>query len=103
MSQERTPLTIPAELDAEMTPAVRAFVKVLLARIESLENEVAELKRRLGQTPENSSRPPSSQHPPMLRRNRARSRRARSGAVSRDTRGISEPWSRRSRSPRRFD
>lgn len=63
MSQERTPLTIPAELDAEMTPAVRAFVKVLLARIESLENEVAELKRRLGQTPENSSRPPSSQHP----------------------------------------
>ena len=57
------PSTIPPELDAEMTPAVRAFVQVLLARIESLENEVAELKRRLGQTPENSSRPPSSQHP----------------------------------------
>jgi len=34
MSQEQTPLTIPAELDAEMTPTVRAFVKVLLARIE---------------------------------------------------------------------
>jgi transposase len=56
-------LTIPPDLDAEMTPAVRAFVKTLLARIEALEDEVAELKRRLGQTPENSSRPPSTEHP----------------------------------------
>jgi len=47
---------IPAELDAEMTPAVRAFVESLLARIEQLE-------ARLEMTPANSSLPPSSRHP----------------------------------------
>jgi transposase len=46
---------IPPELDAEMTPAVRAFVKTLLDRIEQLE-----CGRK---TPQNSSLPPSSQHP----------------------------------------
>jgi len=63
MSEKRTQITIPPELAAEMTPAVRAFVDVLLARIESLEAEVAELKRRLDINPQNSSLPPSSQHP----------------------------------------
>lgn len=47
---------IPEELVDEMTPAVRAFVESLLARIEQLE-------ARLGMTPENSSLPPSSRHP----------------------------------------
>jgi len=66
MSKKRTQITIPPELAAEMTPAVRAFVDVLLVRvrrIESLEAEVAELKRRLDINPQNSSLPPSSQHP----------------------------------------
>lgn len=44
-----------------MTPAVRAFVETLLARIAALEAEVAKLKRK--KTPQNSSLPPSSQHP----------------------------------------
>ena len=35
MSEKRTTITIPPELDAEMTLKVRAFVEVLLARIES--------------------------------------------------------------------
>ena len=47
---------IPPELADEMTPAVRAFVESLLARI-------AELEARLGMTPQNSSLPPSSRHP----------------------------------------
>lgn len=47
---------IPEELVEEMTPAVRAFVESLLARIEQLE-------ARLGMTPDNSSLPPSSRHP----------------------------------------
>jgi len=47
---------IPPELADEMTPAVRAFVESLLGRI-------ADLEARLGMTPQNSSLPPSSQHP----------------------------------------
>ena len=39
-----------------MTPAVRAFVKTLLDRIEKLEAEVE-------MNPQNSSLPPSTQHP----------------------------------------
>ena len=55
-------IAIPLELEAEMTPAVRAFVNMLLDRIAKLEARVEELER--GQkTPQNSSLPPSSQHP----------------------------------------
>lgn len=56
MSGGHTSLTIPPELEAEMTPAVRAFVATLLKRIQELET-------RLGKTPQNSSLPPSTQHP----------------------------------------
>src|SRR5947207_8464167 len=49
-------LSIPVEVEAEMTPAVRAFVQTLLARI-------AELEARLKKSPQNSSLPPSTQHP----------------------------------------
>jgi hypothetical protein len=67
MSGSRDKLTIPPELEAEMTPAVRAFVLMLLKRIESLEAEADELNRRLGQTPQNSSLPPSPpRHAPRL-------------------------------------
>jgi transposase len=55
-------ITIPPELEAEMTPAVRAFVKTLLDRISQLEARVEELERGR-KTPQNSSLPPSSQHP----------------------------------------
>jgi len=48
---------IPPELEAEMTPAVKAFVLSLLDRIESLEAKVQKL------TPQNSSIPPSTVHP----------------------------------------
>ncbi len=55
-SAKPKPLTIPPELEAEMTPAVRAFVQVLFDRIAGLE-------ARIGVNPQNSSLPPSSQHP----------------------------------------
>src|SRR5436190_9270702 len=55
-STQPQPITIPPELEAEMTPAVRAFVDVLLDRI-------AKLEVRLGANPQNSSLPPSTQHP----------------------------------------
>ena len=63
MSGNRVPLTIPPELEAEMTPAVRAFVEALLRRIETLEARVEELQTQGGKTPRNSSLPPSSEHP----------------------------------------
>jgi transposase len=47
---------IPPDLAAEMTPAIRALVESLLERISQLES-------RLKKTPQNSSLPPSSQHP----------------------------------------
>jgi len=63
-SAKANPLTIPPELDAEMTPAVRAFVQSLLARFAQFEAELQELRRRVeGKTPQNSSLPPSTQHP----------------------------------------
>jgi transposase len=50
-------LAIPPEIEAEMTPSVKAFVDQLVARIEQLEEKVRKL------TPQNSSLPPSTQHP----------------------------------------
>ena len=55
-STENKPLTIPSELEAEMTPAVRAFVESLLEQIERF-------NVRVGLNPQNSSLPPSTQHP----------------------------------------
>jgi transposase len=52
---------IPPEIEAEMTPAVKAFVEALIdhyeARITELESKIQKL------TPQNSSLPPSTQHP----------------------------------------
>jgi transposase len=48
---------IPAELEAEMTPAVKAFVLSLLERLDAAEAALQKL------TPRNSSLPPSSEHP----------------------------------------
>ena len=48
---------IPPELEAEMTPAVKAAFLVLLDRIDQLEAQVQKL------TPRNSSIPPSTEHP----------------------------------------
>src|SRR5665648_276617 len=61
-SPKSNPLTIPPELESEMTPAVRAFVGLLLERIAKLEARVEELERGR-KTPQNSSLPPSSVHP----------------------------------------
>ena len=70
MSGDRVRLTIPPELEAEMRPAVRALVEVLLKRIDELQAEnralrvrMEKLEARLDKTPKNSSLPPSSQHP----------------------------------------
>ena len=73
------PTAIPPELDAEMTPAVRAFVQSLLATIADQEARIAELERGR-KTPQNSSLPPSTQHPHAKPKPRKRkSKRKRGG------------------------
>jgi transposase len=52
---------IPPEIEAEMTPGVKAFVEAL---IEHYEARIADLESRIQKlTPQNSSLPPSTQHP----------------------------------------
>jgi len=50
------PLEITEDLIARQSPEAQAIIRILLAKI-------AELEARLNQTPQNSSLPPSSQHP----------------------------------------
>lgn len=73
-------ITIPPDLEAEMTPAVRGFVKMLLDRIERLEGG--------RKTPQNSSLPPSSQHPharpPMGKRKSKKKRGGQPGHAKRE-------------------
>ncbi len=66
MSGDRVPSTLPPELDAEMTPGVRAFVEWLLRQIKSLKARVAELEAERAatkKTPRNSSLPSSTEQP----------------------------------------
>ncbi len=58
---------IPPEIEAEMTPAVKAFVEAL---IDHYEKRIADLERKIQKlTPQNSSLPPSTQHPQCKNQN----------------------------------
>jgi transposase len=55
---------IPPELEAEMTPAVKAAFLALLERVEQLTKQVESLTDQVEKlTPRNSSLPPSTEHP----------------------------------------
>src|SRR6476659_1326850 len=68
---ERTP-PIPVELWEQILQHVQAVLSVVLeryeARIAGLEAEVVELKARLTQSSQNSSKPPSSDGPHVKRK-----------------------------------
>jgi transposase len=70
---------VTEEMIARQPPEAQAIIRVLLARVAKLEGEVEELRRQLKRkTPQNSSLPPSTQHPhgkPPLRRNKSKKRR----------------------------
>ena len=66
-------LEITEELIARQTPEA-----LLLGQIEELTARVAALEARLGKSPQNSSLPPSSQHPhakPPARKPKSKNRR----------------------------
>lgn len=55
---------ISEEVIARQSPEAQAIIRLLLAKIASLEGELEELRRQVkGATPQNSSVPPSTQHP----------------------------------------
>lgn len=56
-------LEITEELIARQPPEAQAIIRALLAQIAALERRIAELESRLGRSPQNSSLPPSTQHP----------------------------------------
>jgi hypothetical protein len=55
---------VTEEIIARQPPEAQAIIRLLLARIAALEARVEELERQVkGKTPQNSSLPPSTQHP----------------------------------------
>jgi transposase len=67
------------ETIARQPPEAQAIIRALLARIAALEAEVDELRRQVkGKTPQNSSLPPSTQHPhakPTSRKGKSKRKR----------------------------
>ena len=67
------PITIPPGLEAEMTPAVRAFVKSLLERIEKLEGCVSRFtvhaENAVTDTPPSRSNPDNDEPPAAIASN----------------------------------
>jgi len=72
-------LGITEEIIARQPPEAQAIIRLLLARIAELESRIEELQRQVkSKTPENSSLPPSTQHPharPQPRRRKSKRKR----------------------------
>ena len=61
MSKRQPLIEIPPEVEAEMTPTVRAFVLAAFGRLEERIRQLEDQVQKL--TPRNSSIPPSTEHP----------------------------------------
>lgn len=77
-------LHITEEQILKWPPDAQAVVLLLMAEVAEMRREVAELKRRLAEdegprTPQNSSLPPSSQHPHAAKPTRRKSKRKQGG------------------------
>lgn len=60
-SEARRPL--PLEIWGTLSASVQEYIQALQVQVQQLEGQVKELKARLGQNSQNSSRPPSSDSP----------------------------------------
>lgn len=73
-------LDVTEEVIARQPPEARAIIRALLAQVAALTKRVAELEARLGKSPQNSSLPPSTQHPHAKpASNKPKSKRKRGG------------------------
>jgi transposase len=74
-------LGITEEIIARQPPEAQAIIRLLLGRIAELESRIEDLEwRRKGKTPQNSSLPPSTQHPHARRQPpRRKSKKNRGG------------------------
>jgi hypothetical protein len=79
-------LTFTDEQIAGFPPEAQVIIRALLAEVAALKARLAELEGR--KTPQNSSVPPSTQHPHANRR--ARRSRKRNVAGNPDTRSTSD-------------
>ena len=82
---------VTEEIIARQTPEAQAVIRALLARIAELEARIAELELQgKGKTPQNSSLPPSTQHPHARPQPpKRKSKRKRGGSLA--TRNTSDP------------
>jgi transposase len=60
-SEARRPL--PLEIWGTLSASVQEYIQALQVQVQQLEGQVKELKARLGQNSQNSSRPPSADSP----------------------------------------
>src|SRR3989304_6820491 len=57
-------LQVTKEISARQPPEARGIIRTVVAEVAGLRAELDELRRQLkGKTPQNSSLPPSTQHP----------------------------------------
>ena len=80
---------VTEELIARQPPEAQAIIRALLARIAQMEAELRELRGQIkGKTPQNSSLPPSAQHPyAKPRRERSRKGDVAASRAIRNTNG----------------
>ena len=55
--------SLPLEIWGTLSASVQEYIQALQVQVQQLEGQVKELKARLGQNSQNSSRPPSSDSP----------------------------------------
>jgi hypothetical protein len=76
---------VTEELIARQSPEAQAIIRALLAKMAEMEAELEELRAQVkGKTPQNSSLPPSTQHPHAKpRREKRKSKKRRGGQPGR--------------------
>ena len=71
---------ITEDVIARQPPEAQAIIRALLAKIVKLETELEHLRRQVkGKTPQNSSLPPSTQHPHAKPKSRKRKSKKKRG------------------------